>query len=805
MKPFWRCVSWLATIVVLLLGATYPASPSHAQTVSCAVDYVIQNDWGSGATVNVTIRNNASTAINGWTLAWAFPGNQQISQMWSATYTQSGQNVSASNLSWNAVIPANGGTVNFGFNLTYSGTNAVPSSFTLNGVVCGGGVAPTATNTAVAPTATATHTNTPTGPTATPTRTNTPVAPTATPTRTNTPAVPTATPTRTNTPTSGGACAVDYVIQNDWGSGATVDVTIRNNSGTAINGWTLAWTFPGNQQISQMWSATYTQSGQNVSASNLDYNATIPANGGTVNFGFNLTYSGTNAVPSSFTLNGVVCGGGVAPTATNTAVAPTATATHTNTPTGPTATATRTPTRTNTPAGPTATPTRTNTPSGPTATPTRTPTSPPSGTHLDNPFVGAHWYINPDWTANVLAQADATGGTLGEQMRLVANYSTAIWMDRIGAITEGRGLRGHLDEALAQGANLIIVVIYDLPNRDCAAYASNGELLIAEDGLNRYKTEYIDPIVNIFSDPAYRNLRIVTVIEPDSLPNLVTNLSFAACAEANSTGAYVEGIRYAIGRLRALPNVYIYLDIAHSGWLGWDSNFTPAVDLYVRLLDPSQGGPGFDSIDGFITNTANYTPVEEPFLPDPNLTIGGQPVRSAAFYEWNPYFDELDFAIALRNAFISRGLPNTIGMVIDTSRNGWGGSSYGRSRPTAVSTSTDLNTYVDESRIDRRYHRGNWCNQAAGIGARPQAAPYTGIDAFVWVKPPGESDGVSQPGIVDPTDPNKKFDIMCDPNASSRYNSAYPTGALPNAPHAGRWFAEAFTILVQNAYPPLQP
>lgn len=402
----------------------------------------------------------------------------------------------------------------------------------------------------------------------------------------------------------------------------------------------------------------------------------------------------------------------------------------------------------------------------------------------------------------MLAQANATGGTLGQQMRLVANYSTAVWMDRIAAITDGRGLRGHLDEALAQGANLIIIVIYDLPNRDCAALASNGELLIAQDGLNRYKTEYIDPIVNILSDPAYRNLRIVAVVEPDSIPNLVTNLSIQACAEANSTGAYVEGIRYAIARLHTLSNVYIYLDIAHSGWLGWDSNFTPAVDKYVQLLNPSQGGPGYDSIDGFITNTANYTPVEEPFLPDPNLTVGGQPIKSAAFYEWNPYFDELDFALALRNAFINRGLPNTIGMLIDTSRNGWGGPN----RPTAVSTSTDLNTYVNQSRIDRRPHRGGWCNQnGSGIGARPQAAPYSGIDAFVWVKPPGESDGVSQDGIIDPDDPNKKFDPMCDPNAQNRYNSAYPTNALPNAPHAGRWFPEMFTMLVQNAYPPFQP
>src|SRR5690606_40927407 len=66
----------------------------------------------------------------------------------------------------------------------------------------------------------------------------------------------------------------------------------------------------------------------------------------------------------------------------------------------------------------------------------------------------------------------------------------------------------------------IQVVIYNLPNRDCSALASNGELRISENGFNRYKTEYIDPIADILDDPQYANLRIVTIIEPDSLPNL---------------------------------------------------------------------------------------------------------------------------------------------------------------------------------------------------------------------------------------------------------------------------------------------
>ncbi len=158
-----------------------------------------------------------------------------------------------------------------------------------------------------APTPTRTNTPVPATATPTPTRTSTLAAATATPsrtpTRTSTPVAPTA------TPTSGlVVCSVNYAVQNDWGSGATVNVTIRNNGPTAINGWTLAWAFPGNQQVSQMWNATYTQSGQNVSASNLSWNALIPASGGTVNFGFNLSYSGVNSPPTAFVLNGMTCG-----------------------------------------------------------------------------------------------------------------------------------------------------------------------------------------------------------------------------------------------------------------------------------------------------------------------------------------------------------------------------------------------------------------------------------------------------------------------------------------------------------------
>ncbi len=106
---------------------------------------------------------------------------------------------------------------------------------------------------------------------------------------------------------SGGGYAVNYTVNNDWGAGATCTVTVKNNSATAVNGWTLVWTFAGNQTLTQIWNAAYTASGETITVTNASFNNVIGANGGTQSFGFNLSYSGSNAKPASFTLNGTAC------------------------------------------------------------------------------------------------------------------------------------------------------------------------------------------------------------------------------------------------------------------------------------------------------------------------------------------------------------------------------------------------------------------------------------------------------------------------------------------------------------------
>lgn len=431
---------------------------------------------------------------------------------------------------------------------------------------------------------------------------------------------------------------------------------------------------------------------------------------------------------------------------------------------------------------------------------TSTSTSSP-GIHVDNPYAGAQGYINPDWAAEVKAGAASVGGSLGAKEAKVAQYSTAVWLDRIAAVVGGSGITrtlvGHLDAAETQARAsskpiVITIVIYDLPDRDCAALASNGELSIANNGLAAYETRYIDVIAATLSQAKYRNLRIAAVIEPDSLPNLVTNLGIGHCAEANSSGVYVQGIQYALNKLHAIPNVYNYLDIAHDGWLGWNSNFQAVVALITNTIKGTAAG--LNSVDGFISNTANYTPTTEPYM-TASQSVGGNQVRNASFYESNNYIDEATYDTAMRNAFVSAGFPSSIGMLIDTSRNGWGGAT----RPAGPSSATDLNTFVNATRIDRRLSRGNWCNQASGIGARPVANPAPGFDAYVWIKPPGESDGSSQ-AVANAQ--GKGFDRMCDPTYTGNImNNNTVTGAMPNAPLAGQWFQAGFNTLVKNADP----
>jgi cellulose 1,4-beta-cellobiosidase len=411
-------------------------------------------------------------------------------------------------------------------------------------------------------------------------------------------------------------------------------------------------------------------------------------------------------------------------------------------------------------------------------------------TRVANPFVGVTGYVNPDWAAKANAE---TGGSR------ISNQPTGIWMDQIAAIagTGGAmGMRAHLDNALATGAGYIQFVIYDLPGRDCAALSSNGEL--GPTDIATYKSQFIDPIAAIETDSKYANIRIINIIEIDSLPNLVTNAgsqntATAACATMLANGNYVTGVQYALSKLGNTPNIYNYVDAGHHGWLGWSSNFGPAATLFANTIKGATGGA--NTIAGLIANTANYSATTELYF-TVNDSVNGTSVKSSKWVDYNDYIDEQSFGLAFVKQVGSLLGRSDLGLLIDTSRNGWGGTA----RPTGPGPTTSVDAYVDGSRIDRRIATGNWCNQSgAGLGVRPTAAPAAGVHAYVWIKPPGESDGSDHA-----TTATRGLDGMCNPTyAGNARNNNNATGALANSPIAGQWFSAQFQQLMTNAYPPL--
>nr|BFD89020.1 hypothetical protein KitaXyl93_03800 [Kitasatospora sp. Xyl93] len=101
------------------------------------------------------------------------------------------------------------------------------------------------------------------------------------------------------------SCAVAYKVDSAWSGGFTATVTVRNTGTATVSGWTVGWSFPGDQRISTGWNATVTQSGSAVSARDAGWNGTL-APGASASFGFQAT-SAADPAPSRFTLNGAAC------------------------------------------------------------------------------------------------------------------------------------------------------------------------------------------------------------------------------------------------------------------------------------------------------------------------------------------------------------------------------------------------------------------------------------------------------------------------------------------------------------------
>ena len=750
---------WSSVIAVCLLSIALSQS-ALAQTASCQVTYTKSWEGGTGFGADIAIVNTGPAITSGWTLQFSFPNGQRVSNGWPVTFTQAASSALvtvSSNADWNQSI-GSGATFTVGFNGTFSGTNGVPTSFTLNGTTCNGG-GTTNTPPTVSLTGPASGASFAAGATV-------PLAATA-------------------SDANGSIVRVEFRVDGNLVNSDTTSPYSFNVTGLAADSHTAQATAfdngnPALSAASALVPFTVTGSTTQPSVTATPTSLTLASGGtGTTSIRLSaaptasvtvaLTRAGSTAIaftPASVTLNSGNWQTGVNVTFTAATGTTAATSTFTAAATGYTS-----------------------------ASVSVARSAVVTG-RADNPYSGAGVYNNPLWRAN----AAASGGSA------ISMQPTGVWLDRISAIggngsptTGTMGLVDHLNEALTQdaanGANPFVIqlVIYNLPGRDCSALASNGEL--GPNDLPRYKAEYIDVIAAILRRPEYANLRIVTIIEIDSLPNLVTNVTSrptgtAMCDTMLQNRGYVDGVGYALATLGAIPNVYNYIDAGHHGWLGWDTNLNPSVDMMLTAATAS--GSTVANVHGFITNTANTSALQEPYIVVDSTT------RPSRWIDFNQFNDELTYAQAFRQRAVQVGFSSDVGMLIDTSRNGWGGAN----RPTGPSTAADLNTRIDASRVDRRIHKGNWCNPSgAGLGERPRAAPAAGIDAYVWIKPPGESDGAS---TDIPNDEGKGFDRMCDPTyGGNARNNNNMTGALPNAPLSGHWFPAQFQQLLQNAFPPL--
>jgi cellulose 1,4-beta-cellobiosidase len=794
-RPAMRRLRRTVTVAVAALLAAFGlavasgagAVPAVAATSSCAAAYSVATDWGSGFTASLTITNNGTAAITGWTVTYSYAGNQTLSNGWNGAWTQSGKVVTVTNESYNGSLGA-GATATAGANFNYSGSNTAPTSVTCTpagGTTSGGSITATPTSLNVtqgssgtftlalssAPTSNVTVSLTGSGNAG---LTESPTSLTFTPSNYST------AQTVTVTANSSGTGATTFTASASGYTGATVTATeVTGTTGGSCGSGITLQANPGTMSLAQGQTEVL---GVSLSASPsagvaVSVAQTSGNTGLSVASGSPVTLSSGNwNLPQPVYITANSSGTGAA--------------TFTVSATGCTP----------------VTVTVTETAAGSTTTPS----------HVANPFTGSTWYVNPDYTAEVATSAAGASGTLAAQMTYIGTQPTFIWLDHIGAIYGGSdnasgaggtgrmSLAAQLQNAVSKASGstpeIFPIVIYDLPDRDCDALASNGELSIANNGLSYYEHSYIDPIAQILSEYENTNLRVVAVIEPDSLPNLVTNTSVANCAAANSSGVYTSGIEYALNKLHAIPNVYNYMDIAHSAWLGWPANMTPAVSLYKQVASATTDG--VNSVDGFISDTANTIPVHEPYM-SATETEDGNPVDSTQFYSYDPYIDEFTYDEAMYSNLVSAGFSSTIGMLIDTSRDGWGDPTL---RPTGAcpnnisSSCSTTAAFVNASKVDERPFRGDWCNpENAGIGAVPQANPdstFPNLYAYVWVKPPGESDG-TYPAYSGTGDPH------CDPNGTQTDGSGntYPTDAIPDSPPAGHWFPVEFQQLVQDAYP----
>ncbi|KWV31253.1 cellulose-binding domain-containing protein [Micromonospora rifamycinica] len=253
-----RTALWMSAVAATTLTATGVVITANAAQAAagCRITYTVTTQWSGGFSANVDL-TNLGDPLTAWTATWTFGAGQRVDQGWNATFNQNGSSVSAANAGYNGSVGTNG-TVSFGFNGSWTGSNPVPTTFAVNGVTCTGGVTPTTGTPTTAPPTTAPPTTPPpttppptTPPPTTPPPTTPPpsgstlyVAPNGTAGAAGTQANPTTLASAITRVTAGGTI---YVRAGTYNLAQTVTIEPGNN-GTASARKKL-FAYPGEKPV----------------------------------------------------------------------------------------------------------------------------------------------------------------------------------------------------------------------------------------------------------------------------------------------------------------------------------------------------------------------------------------------------------------------------------------------------------------------------------------------------------------------------------------------------------------------------
>lgn len=215
-------------------------------------------------------------------------------------------------------------------------------------------------------------------------------------------------------------------------------------------------------------------------------------------------------------------------------------------------------------------------------------TQQPKGT---DPF-----WVNPDGTAARQVAAYEKDGKDAEadQIRKIAEQPTAEWIGPENPEQEARGFT----EAAAESDRTALLVLYNIPHRDCGQYSQGG----AADG-DAYRA-WIDGVARGIGDRA-----ATVVLEPDAVLHLVNG-----CTPDEFHEERYDLLKGAIGKLKSLKNTKVYLDAGNPGWGHPD-----------QIFEPLQWA-GIDRADGFAVNVSNFYSTEDSLAYGKQLSakVGGK-------------------------------------------------------------------------------------------------------------------------------------------------------------------------------------